>query len=87
MSGIVGVNEKVPFAPATAVPRTAAPLKTVTVLPASAVPVRVGVVSAVAAVPAVSVGARGAVRSITVEVAVDRALTLPAGSVAVAVRV
>ncbi len=84
-SGVVGVKLKAPPAPATTVPSTTLPLSTVTVAPASAVPVMTGVASPVVAGRESTVGTGGGVRSMTSGVCAASE-TLPAASVAVAVR-
>ncbi|NKA91354.1 hypothetical protein GO305_04983 [Ralstonia solanacearum] len=93
---VVGVKVQLPEASAVVVPSSVVPSKTLTVLLASAVPVSVGVASLVL-LPAVMAPVTGATSSVTVlmtgaasvvpvgaTVTVAAGLTLPAGSVAVA---
>ncbi|GJE46629.1 hypothetical protein AEGHOMDF_5836 [Methylobacterium soli] len=81
------MNVKAPLASAIAVPRTALPLRIVTVAPASAVPAIVGVLSPVRPPPVVRTGCAGAVVSICSGIAAEATPWLPAGSVARAVSV
>ena len=93
-----GVNVQLPLLSTVAVPISAPLSNTVTVLPSSAEPLKTGVVSLVTplvmatGVPLLSllnttvVAAAGAVVSTVKPIGADGALTLPAGSVTVAVR-
>ncbi len=86
----VGVVQlQLPLASAIAVQSVVAPSFTVTVLPASAVPVIVGVLSLVlkVSVGVITTGAAGATVSTVTATGVLAGLVLPAGSVAVGVRV
>ena len=79
--------EKVPSDPAVAVPTTAVPINSSTVLPASASPVIVGLlIVKVVSDGASMVGCSGAVVSIVNANAVEADEVFPASSVAVTVR-